>query len=153
MKLTEVEFKVLLFVIVLFFVGLILSSTELLKNLKKLSSFVSEEYSSESPVIFSIDEKNNEKKFDSNREVLDFRMNNNYRKVKIKKVNPQGKINLNKAQLNDLINLPGIGKVSAKAIIEYRRKHGSFKNLKELLNIKGIGLKRFIKLKKLLYIK
>ncbi len=39
------------------------------------------------------------------------------------------------------LHLKGIGKTKAKAIIAYRKKHGAFKTINELLKVKGIGKK------------
>jgi competence protein ComEA len=50
-------------------------------------------------------------------------------------------IPLNKADAEQLQRLPGIGPAKARAIIEYRREHGAFESLEELLNVKGIGEK------------
>lgn len=65
-------------------------------------------------------------------------------------VNKQGKINLNKADENELQNLPGIGPSKAAAIIEYRVTNGPFKSVEDLKNISGIGDKTFDKLKDLI---
>jgi competence protein ComEA len=62
----------------------------------------------------------------------------------------QGKINLNKADVNELQNLPGIGPSKAAAIIEYRETNGPFKSVEDLKNISGIGDKTFDKLKELI---
>nr|BAL53756.1 competence protein ComEA [uncultured Acetothermia bacterium]BAL59454.1 competence protein ComEA [Candidatus Acetothermum autotrophicum] len=56
-------------------------------------------------------------------------------------------LDLNIATLEELIDLPGIGPVLAKRIIEYREAHGGFKNIEELLQIRGIGPKRLEQLK------
>jgi competence protein ComEA len=64
----------------------------------------------------------------------------------------QGKIDLNKADVNQLQNLPGIGPAKAKAIIEYREKSGKFKAAEDLKNISGIGDKTFDKLKDLIVV-
>ena len=56
-------------------------------------------------------------------------------------------INLNSATQAQLETLPGVGAATAKRIIEYRQKSGGFKKVEELMNVKGIGEKAFLKLK------
>lgn len=56
-------------------------------------------------------------------------------------------LDLNTATLDELIDLPGIGPVLARRIIEYREAHGGFKNIEELLQIRGIGPKRLEQLR------
>lgn len=52
------------------------------------------------------------------------------------------KHNINTAGIEELIEIPGIGPKTATKIVEYRTLHGKFKELNELLNIKGIGDKK-----------
>lgn len=62
---------------------------------------------------------------------------------------PKPTVNLNTATVDQLTTLPGIGQKTAELIIEYRTKSGGFKKIEELMNIKGIGEKTFLKLKPL----
>jgi comEA protein len=57
------------------------------------------------------------------------------------------KINLNSATLEQLQTLPGIGPVIAKSIIDHRTKVGKFSRIEEVINVKGIGEKKFQKIK------
>ncbi len=57
-----------------------------------------------------------------------------------------GKVDINKADIETLTQLPGIGHVKAKAIIDYREKIGKFKSLDEITKVKGIGEKTLAKI-------
>jgi competence protein ComEA len=48
-------------------------------------------------------------------------------------------VNINTANQADLETLQGIGPAKAKAIVEYRKKNGSFKLPDDLEKVKGIG--------------
>ncbi len=63
------------------------------------------------------------------------------------------KIDLNTATLSQLKGLPGIGPVIAERILELREKSGPFKRIEDLMNIQGIGEKKFLKLKDLITVK
>ena len=58
-----------------------------------------------------------------------------------------GPINLNTATAAELERLPGIGAQTAARVIEYRQKNGPFKKIEELMNVRGIGEKSFLKLR------
>lgn len=64
-----------------------------------------------------------------------------------------GKINLNKADKELLMALPGIGEKLAQRIIEYREEKGSFSAEEELMEIKGITEYRYEKLKGHIYVR
>ncbi len=56
-------------------------------------------------------------------------------------------ININKADVDDLVRLPGIGQVMAERICETRQALGGFRSLDELKKVKGIGEKLYQKIK------
>ena len=58
-----------------------------------------------------------------------------------------GVLNLNTASAAELDGLPGIGAKTAARIVEYRQKNGPFKKIEELMNVRGVGEKNFLKLK------
>ena len=57
------------------------------------------------------------------------------------------KVNLNTATVEQLQSLPGIGPATAKSIVEYRAKAGKFNRIEEIINVKGVGEKKFQKIK------
>jgi competence ComEA-like helix-hairpin-helix protein len=58
-----------------------------------------------------------------------------------------GKINLNTADKDSLISVPGVGKKLAQCIIEYRINQEEFGSVEELKNIRGITAYRYEKIK------
>lgn len=63
---------------------------------------------------------------------------------------PSSPVNLNTATQAQLESLPGIGVKAAQRILEYRQKNGGFKKIEDLMNVKGIGEKSFLRLKPLI---
>ncbi|MET0285319.1 MAG: helix-hairpin-helix domain-containing protein [Polyangiales bacterium] len=49
------------------------------------------------------------------------------------------RVDLNRADESALVGLPGIGEARARAIVAWRSAHGGFRNLSQLLQVKGIG--------------
>ncbi len=58
-----------------------------------------------------------------------------------------GAVNINKATAAQLQTLHGIGPTKAAEIIKYRKNRGGFKNVNELVNVKGIGPKTVEKIR------
>jgi len=61
-------------------------------------------------------------------------------------------VNINTAGTSELEKLPGIGPATAKKIIDHRNKYGNFKSKEELLDISGIGPKKYEELEELIRI-
>lgn len=57
-----------------------------------------------------------------------------------------GRLDLNGATLEQLDALPGVGPVTARAILDWRERHQRFSRVEELLEIDGIGAKTFQRL-------
>lgn len=60
------------------------------------------------------------------------------------------KININTASAQELATLPRIGPKKASAVIEYRNKNGKFQRIEDIIKVKGIGEKTFLRLKDLI---
>lgn len=56
-------------------------------------------------------------------------------------------VDMNHATLPELDQLPGIGQALAERIVEYRRSHGPFNAVEDLLLVKGIGPKKLDRLR------
>ena len=66
---------------------------------------------------------------------------------------PGEKININTASEADLIRLPEIGKTKAKAIIDYRTKHGPFAKIDDIKKVDGIKESVFATIKNSIVVK
>jgi competence ComEA-like helix-hairpin-helix protein len=56
---------------------------------------------------------------------------------------PPHSIAINKADEDAFTKLPGVGKVTAQRILSYRSKRGGFRDVREVMNIQGIGEKKY----------
>lgn len=55
---------------------------------------------------------------------------------------PIRRMDLNRATISELATLPGVGKITARRIVEFREKNGPFRRIEELLIIRGISEKK-----------
>lgn len=150
--LTQTEIKVISFLAFIFLVGSAIKLTGWKNDESSKSSY---DYSAEDSIFFAANyadiEKNANKKFDSNLESSDFNKSN-LKLTPEKSLLKEKSINLNKANLEQLTLLPGIGIKTAEKILAYRKTNGAFKKVDQLLDIQGIGNSKLDKIKKYLYI-
>jgi competence protein ComEA len=62
-------------------------------------------------------------------------------------------LDLNRASVEDLCLLPGIGESLAREVLSYRERRRGFRSVEELKNVKGIGEKKYQTLKDFFIIK
>lgn len=56
---------------------------------------------------------------------------------------PAGVVNLNTADVGQLVMLPRVGVKAAQRIVDYRREHGPFKKTSDLMQVRGFGDKSY----------
>lgn len=59
-------------------------------------------------------------------------------------------ININTASVEELEELPHIGRKTAEAIVQFRSENGPFRRVESLMQIRGVSEKRFIEMRHLL---
>jgi competence ComEA-like helix-hairpin-helix protein len=69
-----------------------------------------------------------------------------------KKALPSKPIDLNRATLEQLEQLPGVGPVMAASIMKFRQQSGAFERVDDLLAIRGISRRRFDKIRPYVYV-
>lgn len=153
---TLTEIKVILFLIAVFIVGYIYSEffkneieTEYIKYDYSEQDSLFNHYSNTSPK--ESDDLTSKNHLDIKREVLELSSTDFSRKEELPPLTEKS-ININRAGIEELERLPGIGEITARKIIALRNKRGQFGRLEELLDVKGIGEVKFNKIKKFLYI-
>ena len=67
--------------------------------------------------------------------------------ARVPRVVTSRRIDLNHATASDLEALPGIGPKLAQRVIDHRRSHGPFTKVEDLRQVKGIGHKKFDRLR------
>ena len=154
--LTRTELKIVLFIISVLVVGFVYK-TFLDRKVEipfKSYDYIEEDekfYGSTKDSALLNPQKSDDKEVDYKREVLDFNTQD-FDKVKKKTLPLENSLNLNKANIVELVTLPGIGEKTAQNIIEYREINGGFRNINQLLNVKGIGKSKLTKIKKYIFI-
>ncbi len=65
----------------------------------------------------------------------------------VKSTSSQGKVNINRASMEELMTLKGVGEATAQKIVEDRRVNGPFKSVDDLKRVSGIGAKKLAALR------
>ena len=154
---TETEIFVILFLSVLFIIGFIYVEFFKHKNTEEVKFDYSKqdslfEYYSKTDYLNIDENSSNDYSKEIKKEVLELSDSIAYVKKDISSLK-ENSIDINKADITELVTLPGIGEKTAEKIIELRTEKGQFRRLEELMEVKGIGEVKFNKIKKFLYIK
>jgi competence protein ComEA len=64
----------------------------------------------------------------------------------------QFQVDLNTAPWPEFANLPGVGEVLGRTIVDYRQQHGAFQSVEDIKQVPGIGDVRFIQIRPYLVI-
>ena len=152
---TQTEIKVVIFLVIVFAIGLGVKYIFFKNSVEIAKKY---DYSIQDSIFEAVkisenrvrDEEIDTKTVDYKQEVLDFNTTNFKNSKKV--VPPEKSININKASIEDLLKLPGIGEKTAENIINFREKITRFKKLEDILNVKGIGNSKLNKIKKYIYI-
>ncbi|MCC6125285.1 MAG: helix-hairpin-helix domain-containing protein [Pirellulales bacterium] len=73
-----------------------------------------------------------------------------WRTIDAERIEPQSvrfQVDINRAEVPELIQLPGIGEVLAARIVESRQKDGPFADIADLRRVRGIGPKSMERLR------
>ena len=68
-------------------------------------------------------------------------------------INASSKVNINKANAEELQKINGIGESLANKIISYRNENGKFSSIEDLKNVSGIGDKKYESIKEYIAVK
>ena len=148
--LTQTELKVNVFLVAVFLIGIIVKSLNWKNDEPVKNNF---DYTSTDSIFYSANNiKLQDNLLESNLGSSD--LNKSTLNLDKKKQELLTKsVNLNRASLDQLTMLPGIGIKTAERILAYRRASGGFNSISELLEVHGIGDAKFDKIKKYIYVK
>jgi len=159
---TKNELKVILFVIIILISGF---SIKYIKYLSSNNSYSSFDYSQTEETFRKLSRGNANSVVNDSLEKTDtiknpdinliqklrtaedsLKFKERKKSKKEEKLKPKS-ININTASKEILVGLPGVGESTAEKIIKYRETHNGFKKIESIMKVKGIGKKKFEKIK------
>jgi len=149
--LTELELKVVFFLSISFCAGLFIKVVFYSAESPEKLIF---DYSKQDSAYYSgeINEKNVQKRVDSKQELLDFSGNNSFGNSEEENVLLEKSININTADIELFMKLPGIGIKTAEKIVILRNIKSGFQSVDELIEVKGIGAVKLNRIKKYIFV-
>lgn len=148
---TRTEFNIILFLVSVFILGITLTAV------KRRSSYIEAknyDYKTKDSLFLKSAAGSNfiSSRAEASIEDADSSPEREFYPPTVKASLPEKSININVADITNLIKLPGIGEKTAVKIIELRKKKGGFISIEELKEIKGIGDSKLEKISKYIYI-
>jgi len=147
---TRTEISVLFFLIIIFFGGFLIR----LLNADKLE-FSNYDYSLSDSLFLSSPDENDQSMYSDNNidnQKKELEVNTAVYKKNKSSLPSEKSIDLNTATLAELMELPGIGQITAEKIISLRNEKGGFETIDEIKEVKGIENKKFERIKKYIFI-
>lgn len=148
---TKTEFRVVVFLIASLLLGVALHYWGYEPAESPLHTF---DYSESDSIYTSADIslKNVEKRVDSKQELLDFSVDKSDESKAGNKELLENSININTADIELLMKLPGVGIKTAERIVQLRNQRSGFTEIEEMLDVKGIGEIKFSRIKKYIFV-
>lgn len=148
---TKTEFRVLVFLTASLLLGVVLHYWGYKPADSPMHSFnYSESDSSYNSADISL--KNVEKRVDSKQELLDFSVDKSTESNADNKELLENSININTADIELLMKLPGVGIKTAERIVQLRNQRSGFTTIEEMLDVKGIGEVKFSRIKNYIFV-
>ncbi len=138
---TQMESRVVLFLILVFVIGISIKVYKSKYSIKPAYNYsaMDSEFTARSQ---SIENNDSSETDDPHVRGGKNKLEANIRKI-LETDNPTQKLDINKASKEEFVKLPGIGETMADRIILFRNENGGFTVIEQLTKVKGIGKKKF----------